>query len=194
MKYYNLGTGREEPSVREVLPEPLLLLPQQRGLYLFSEALTFVSYWCLTMSEGRFVRILQMAWLWFVENLSCQRMGTALCDLPIQTLVLPSYGWSSGSTCSWGAGAKTSTTRHLFLTCTAAVSHSFWHFPFRHCWQLFCPSTYGRKALRGVPCFAQRMFISRKLLVSMLEDCRGEGEYAYCSYSCSPLFCMLAQR
>ena len=83
--------------------------------------------------------------------------------------------------------------RHFFLTCAASVSHS-WHFPFRSCWQLIFPSIYCRKALRGVLCFARRVFISRKLLVSMLEDCQGEGAHAYCSYSCIPSFCTLAQR
>lgn len=71
-----------------------------------------------------------------------------------------------GAPCGQPAG-------HFFLTVLLRC-----HTPsgtFLYCWPLIFPSIYCRKALRGVLCFARRVFISRKLLASMLEDCWGEG-------------------
>lgn len=49
-------------------------------------------------------------------------------------------------------------------------------------WLFIVPSIYCRKAFRGVLCFAQEVFISRKLQVSTLEEWWGVRAYAYCSY------------
>lgn len=54
--------------------------------------------------------------------------------------------------------------------------------PFLSFWQFIFPSIYCRKAFRGVLCFSQKVFISRKLQVSTLQDWRGVGAHAYCSY------------
>lgn len=63
----------------------------------------------------------------------------------------------------------------LLRCCTASGTFlSFWPFIF--------PSSYCRKAFEGVLCFAQKVFISRKLQVSTLEDWQGVGAHAYCSY------------
>lgn len=49
-------------------------------------------------------------------------------------------------------------------------------------WQFISPSIYCRKAFRGALSFAQKVFISTKPQVSTLEDWRGVGAHAYCSY------------
>lgn len=130
---------------------------------------------------GTFVMVFQLALLWFLQTQSCQHVWTALHYLPVETLLfLLSCGGFSGSRESEQRPALQSTeqgrTGHFFLTCAVALplALSFWQFIF--------PSIYCRKAFRGVLCFAQKVFISRKLQVSTLEDCWGLAAHAQCSY------------
>lgn len=97
---------------------------------------------------------------------------------------LPNCGGFSGSRKSEQRPALQSTEQglagHFFLLvllCCCCCSGTFLSF-----WPFTSSSIYCRKAFRGVLCFAQKVFISRKLQVSTLEDWQGAGAHAYCSY------------
>lgn len=134
---------------------------------------------------GTFVVIFQLALLWFLQTWSCQCVWTALLYLPIETFCFyPAVeifqapeNQSKDQHCralrrGW---LGTSSLLALLWCCTSSgTSLSFWQF--------ISPSIYCRKAFRGVLCFAQKVFISRNLQISTLENWWGVGAHGYCSY------------
>lgn len=133
---------------------------------------------------GTFVTVFQLTLLWFLQSWSCQHVWTALLYLPtgVPPLSLPSCGGfsenqSKDQHCRALSRGWLGTSSLLVLLRCCTTSGPFLSF-----WQFIFPSIYCRKAFRGILCFAQKVFISRKLQVSTLEDRRGVGAHAYCSY------------
>lgn len=132
-----------------------------------------------------FVLDFQLALLWFLQTWSCQSVWTALLYLPTETLFFcPAVevfqapeNQGKDQPCRALSRSWLGISSLLVLLRCCTTSGTFLSF-----WQFIFPSCYCRKAFRGVLCFAQKVFISSKLQVSTLEDWRGVGAHAYCSY------------